>query len=114
MSDHTFVRSAEIGWERTGDGVRRQVLGHGSDLMMVRVEFETGAIGALHHHPHRQATLVVSGRFEVTVGVEKSELRAGDCFYAEGDVWHGVVALEPGMLVDVFTPVREDFLPPVR
>ena len=114
MPDHTFVRSAEVGWERTGDGVRRQVLGHGSDLMMVRVEFEAGAIGSMHQHPHRQVTYVASGRFEVTVGTARSELQAGDCFYAEGDVRHGVVALEPGALLDVFTPVREDFLAPAR
>ena len=112
MLKPAFVRSAEIGWERGDDGVRRQVLGHGSDLMVVRVEFESGAIGALHHHPHRQATYVVAGRFEVTVGEQKTELHAGDCFYAEAEVPHGVKAFEKGVLVDVFTPVREDFLQP--
>lgn len=113
MLNPTFVRSAEIGFERMTDGVRRQVLGHGSDLMIVRVEFESGAIGVLHHHPHRQASYVVAGRFEVTVGDQKTELHAGDCFYAEADVPHGVEALEKGVLIDVFTPIREDFLKPV-
>ena len=110
--DRTFVHGAETPWEDVGAGVRRQILAHSSDLMLVRVEFEAGAVGALHHHPHRQATYVAAGRFEVTVGNETSLLVAGDCFYAPGDVPHGVRALETGALIDVFTPIREDFLGP--
>ena len=110
MPHSSFVRSAEVGWERAGEGVRRQVLGHGVDLMIVRVEFEHGAIGAVHSHPHRQASHVIAGRFEVTVDGETTELHAGDCFYVEADVLHGVRAIEAGVLLDVFTPVREDFL----
>jgi quercetin dioxygenase-like cupin family protein len=109
----SFVHSHEIGWETTGHGVRRQVLGHGTDLMMVRVEFEKNAIGTIHQHPHRQASYIVAGRFLVTVGTEKRELSAGDVFYASADTPHGVLALEKATLVDVFTPVREDFLAPV-
>ncbi|MEP6731660.1 MAG: cupin domain-containing protein [bacterium] len=112
MTTGPFVRSAEIAWEKTGEGVRRQVLGHGTDLMIVRVEFESGAVGVLHHHPHRQATYVLLGRFEVSVGDAVSELAAGDCFYVPSDVPHGVKALEGGVLLDVFTPIREDFLGP--
>jgi quercetin dioxygenase-like cupin family protein len=114
MSTHgTFVRSAESGWVKTAEGVRRQVLGHGTDLMIVRFEFESGAVGKLHHHPHRQATYVLSGRFQATVGDQHAELGPGDCFYAPSDVPHTVTAMEAGVLIDVFTPVREDFLVPV-
>ena len=107
-----FIHCADIGWEHMAPGVRRQVLGHGSDLMIVRVEFERDGVGALHHHPHRQATHIVHGRFEVTVGDDTTELGAGDCFYAEANVPHGVRAVEGGVLLDVFTPIREDFLAP--
>jgi quercetin dioxygenase-like cupin family protein len=108
-----FVHGADIAWEKTGNGVRRQVLKHGPDLMIVRVEFEAGAVGPLHHHPHRQATYVATGSFDVTIGGETSTLVAGDCFYTVADIEHGVMAREAGMLIDVFTPVREDFLKPV-
>ena len=107
-----FVKTADIPWESVAEGIRRQVLGHGTDLMVVRVEFRAGAIGVLHHHPHRQATYVASGRFTVTVGADQSVLAGGDCFYASANVAHGVEALEEGTLVDVFTPVRSDFLTP--
>lgn len=114
MSETPFVQCAEIAWEKAAEGVRRQVLGHGTDLMVVRVEFAANAVGALHHHPHRQATYVISGRFEVTVGDQTTELGAGDVFYAPADAEHGVKALERGVLLDVFTPVRQDFLTPAH
>jgi quercetin dioxygenase-like cupin family protein len=106
-----FVRSADAPWQSSNDvGLRRQILGHGPDLMLVRVEFEEGAVGALHHHPHRQVCYVAAGRFEVTIDGERTELGVGDSFYiAEGQV-HGVVAREAGTLIDAFTPARLDFL----
>ena len=91
-------------------GVRRRILGHGSDLMMVSVDFEPGAIGAMHRHPHRQVTYVARGSFRVTVDGRDETLAAGDSFFVATDLLHGVEALEAGTLVDVFTPAREDFL----
>jgi quercetin dioxygenase-like cupin family protein len=112
MASGSFVRARDVPWEMVGDGVRRQVLGYGPDLMMVRVEFQTGAVGALHHHPHRQVTYVAAGSFEATVDGRTQRLGAGDCFFVAADRVHGVVALEPGTLIDVFTPAREDFVRP--
>ena len=105
-----FLRSADVPWEEVAEGVRRQVLGHGADLMMVVVEFAPGAVGALHSHPHRQVTYVAAGSFEVSVDGTWRVLGAGDCFYVAAGLEHGVVAREAGTLVDVFTPAREDFL----
>lgn len=109
-----FVRAGGVQWEQMDAGVRRQILAHGPDLMLVRVEFREGAVGRMHHHPHRQATYVAAGRFEVTVGDETTTLAAGDSFFAQGDVPHGVRALVDGTLVDCFTPAREDFLVAAR
>lgn len=109
-AESPFVASADVAWTTVGAGVRRQVLGHGPDLMLVRVEFERDAVGVVHHHPHRQVTYVAAGRFAVQVGDARRELGIGDSFFAVADVPHGVVALEAGTLIDVFTPAREDFL----
>ena len=106
----TFVRTEDTPWQDTAPGVRRQILGYGEDLMMVRVDFQSGAIGAMHHHPHRQVTYVAEGTFEITVGDRQETLGPGDCFFARGDVPHGVRAIDGGTLVDVFTPARADFL----
>jgi quercetin dioxygenase-like cupin family protein len=109
-SSAAFVRTTEQAWQTMAPGVRRQILGHGPDLMMVRVDFDAGAVGAVHHHPHRQVTYVAAGRFEVTVGDARETLGVGDCFFAQADVPHGVRATEAGTLIDVFTPCRQDFL----
>ena len=110
LQSRALLRSADVSWETVGAGIRRQILGHGPDLMLVRVDFDAGAVGAVHHHLHRQVTYVASGRFAVQVGEERTELGPGDCFYVAAALPHGVVALEAGTLVDTFTPAREDFL----
>ncbi|HEU0301626.1 MAG TPA: cupin domain-containing protein [Longimicrobium sp.] len=106
-----FVHGADQPWEELGGGVSRQVLGHDPELMMVRVRFDAGAVGAVHHHPHRQVTLVERGRFQVTVAHEARVLEAGDSFFAAPDEEHGVVAMEAGVLVVLFAPARGDLLP---
>lgn len=110
MSDTPFVDSSSVEWKKLGDGVERQILSYGPDLMLVRVRFEPGAVGSIHHHPHRQATYVALGSFEVTVGDSVKTLNEGDTFFAPAEVPHGVKALERGMLIDCFTPMRADFL----
>jgi len=107
---HAFVPDAQAEWETTGPGVRRKVLAHGPDLLLARVAFETGGVGARHNHPHAQLSYVESGAFAYTIGEETQTLRAGDSCYVPPLVWHGVLCLEAGVLVDAFTPRRDDFL----
>lgn len=95
----------------TGPDVTRQVLSDHPSLMVVAFRFDKeGAIGALHNHPHVQSTYVESGRFRFTMGDEEREVGPGDSFVVPSDLTHGCVCLEPGMLVDSFTPRRDDFL----
>jgi quercetin dioxygenase-like cupin family protein len=78
--------------------------------MMVLVKFEKGGIGNPHNHQHSQSTYVESGEFEVLMGDKTQILKKGDCFFAPPSVKHGVVCKKEGVLVDVFSPIREDFL----
>jgi quercetin dioxygenase-like cupin family protein len=105
-----FVKADQCRVDRVDTGVTRQILGHDPQLMMVRVTFEKGAVGAAHSHPHRQVTFVERGSFEATISGQRTVLRAGDCFLVPPEAVHAVVALEDGALIDVFTPAREDFL----
>jgi quercetin dioxygenase-like cupin family protein len=112
--DHTetkrFVPAHDIPLESLGGGIERRILGHDAQMMMAQVCFQKGAVGARHHHKHRQVTYVAEGSFTVTIGDETQVLVAGDCFFVPPGVDHGVVAQEKGILVDVFSPAREDFL----
>ena len=105
-----FIFAKDQEWQPAGEGVVRQIMGYDGQIMMVKVKFEKGAVGTLHHHYHSQATYVESGKFEFTIKGEKKIVSAGDALYKEPDAVHGCVCLEAGMLIDCFTPMREDFL----
>lgn len=104
------VHADQTEWETVDKGVQRKILGYDDQMMMVCVRFEKNAIGTLHHHIHRQVSYVESGKFEVTIDGKIQILEKGDCFFVAPNLVHGVVALEEGALVDVFTPARMDFL----
>lgn len=106
----SFLHGTEVARETVGEGVTRQILGYDDSIMMVKVWFEKGAEGPLHAHFHSQVTYVESGEFTVTVGDESRTLRAGDCMYISPHADHGAVCEEAGVLIDVFSPAREDFL----
>jgi len=105
-----WVFNQEIEGEKAGDGVVRKVLAYCDGMMCVENHFEQGAIGKMHNHPHTQITYVASGAFEFTIGDEVKTVKAGDTLLKQDGVMHGCVCLEKGILVDIFTPMREDFI----
>lgn len=105
-----FVFNSECSVENLGNGIKRKILAHFGNLMSVEVHFEKGAIGVLHSHPHEQLTYVLSGEFEFTIGEETRLVKAGDTLYKQPHIIHGCICQEPGVLLDLFTPQRQDFL----
>ncbi len=93
-----------------GEGVTRRILAYTDSLMCVENTFETGAVGALHSHPHTQITYVAEGVFAFTIDGETRTVRKGDTMLKENGVVHGCTCLEAGVLLDIFTPMREDFV----
>lgn len=93
-----------------GENVIRRVLAYNEGLMCVENTFEKGAVGKLHSHPHTQITYVVSGVFSFTIDGEERIVKAGDTMLKENGVIHGCTCLEAGILLDIFTPMRKDFV----
>lgn len=110
MQTAAFLSGDDCPVEVVQEGVTRQMLGFNNQIMMVKVWFETGSEGYVHSHFHSQVTYIESGEFEVTVGTETKTLGAGDCFFMEPNADHGAVCKQAGVLIDVFSPAREDFL----
>jgi len=106
-----FINGQTHPIEDLGDGIKRQLMGFNQQILMAKVFFEQGAVGYVHQHYHTQVAYVESGEFEVQVGTEKKILKGGDCFFVEPNMEHGAVCLKTGILIDVFSPCREDFLP---
>jgi quercetin dioxygenase-like cupin family protein len=110
LQSQIFQADHETPWEEAAPGIQRQVFGYDDKIMLVKAKFEKGAIGTLHEHLHSQVTYVESGSFELTIGDQKKLLNKGDGYYVPPHVLHGCICLEPGILIDVFSPLREDFL----
>jgi quercetin dioxygenase-like cupin family protein len=105
----SLIKTNEVQSFTPEPGMTRQVLAHSNELMLVRHYFEKGWIGARHSHPHHQLVYVVKGALRVEVGEKTFDVFAGDSFIVDGGVEHQAAALEASEVLDVFTPVREDY-----
>ena len=91
-------------------GVVRRVLAYTDSAMCVENCFEQGAVGSLHSHPHTQITYVASGEFSFSIDGETRVVGAGDTLLKENGPVHGCTCLKKGILIDFFTPMREEFI----
>ena len=105
-----YILTEQMEWEDLGGGVSRKFLGYDNQIMMVLVKFEKGGYGSPHSHFHTQATYCASGKFEFEIDGVKQVVSEGDGVYIEPNLVHSALCLEEGMLIDTFSPVREDFL----
>ena len=105
-----FIKNDDIQLTELGGGVSRKVLAYDDNIMSVEVRFEKGAVGAMHSHPHTQISYVLDGKFEATINEEVKIISKGDTYITPPDAPHGVVCLEAGALLDIFTPMRKDFI----
>ena len=81
----------------------------GKNLMLSYLEMDAGAEIPLHHHPHEQGGILVSGRMQLTIGEETRICEPGEMYLIPADVPHRAVAVNgPAVVLDVFSPVRED------
>lgn len=105
-----IIKNTEAEFTIVGEGVERKILATGGSMMTVEVRFKKGAVGAVHTHPHEQVSYVLEGSFEFDLDGKKHIIKAGDTYYVKPDQAHGVIALEDSVILDIFTPQREDFL----
>ena len=108
--DKTFVLIKDVKGDIVSAGVTRRIMAYCDSMMCATNDFNEGAVGSVHSHPHIQITYVAEGRFRFTVGDEIKEVNKGDTLYIKGGVMHGCVCLKKGVLADFFAPMREDFL----
>lgn len=107
---HQVWNWSSIPEEGIADGIVRQMI-HGDRVMVCRLRFAPGTVTQAHDHPHEQVTIVESGRARFVVGNEHRIAEAGDVLLFPGGFWHGATILEQEtVLIDIFSPVREDFL----
>jgi len=95
----------------TPEGAERRILSYGGGMMLVQFTFDAGVSAPIHSHPHEQIGYVVSGELDLIMeGVETARLTAGCSYYVAPNVRHGIITRIPTVLIDCFTPMREDLL----
>ncbi|MCT8139600.1 cupin domain-containing protein [Anaerobacillus sp. CMMVII] len=97
-------------WENAEPGVTRKIFEPGKSLMMMEVHFEIGAEGYEHSHPHEQLTYCIQGKLEFQIEGKSHIITAGETLVIPSNAKHGAKALEKSIIVDIFTPLREDLL----
>lgn len=106
-----FVKNEKTTVQDLGGGVNRKILSYSDKLMTVELTFKKGSVGAKHSHPHEQIGYIVSGRLIYQEeGCDDEELKTGDTYYVRPNAVHGIQVLEDTKLLDIFTPMREDFV----
>ena len=106
-----YTENSTIAPRNLEGGVTRKILSYSQNLMTVELHFPKGAVGAKHSHPHEQLGYIVAGSLIYQEeGCEDKELHTGDTYYVKPGTEHGVVVLEDTVLLDIFTPMREDFV----
>jgi quercetin dioxygenase-like cupin family protein len=104
---HTDWSSVPV--EVLDGGTERQMI-VGEKLMVCRFRFAPHVVTPPHQHPHEQITLVERGRVLFTIGDQRRVARAGDILHFPSGSWHGATMLdEEVVLIDIFSPIREDF-----
>ena len=105
---HTNWSSIPV--EQIGPGIERQMI-VGENLMICRLRIASNVVTPAHDHPHEQMTIVESGRVLFTIGEEQRIAQPGDVLHFPPGTWHGATMLdEEVILIDIFSPIREDFL----
>jgi quercetin dioxygenase-like cupin family protein len=115
IAEETQISALVTDWskvpvEETGEGIRRQMV-VGQNVMICRFRFAPFVVTPAHSHPHEQMSLIVQGRVKFILGDEERIVGAGDVLHFPPDYRHGATMLdEEVILIDIFSPIREDFL----
>jgi quercetin dioxygenase-like cupin family protein len=108
--DLAVVKNDEAQASNPEPGLTRKVLAYNGKLLLAEHQMSQGWVGSVHSHAHDQIVYVVRGHLRVRCQGQTFSVRSGDTFVIRGGIEHGASALEDSLVVDVFTPYREDYV----
>lgn len=106
-----FVKKEARDYRTAMEGISIKTLSFGEKTLLTEFRLEKGAHLPLHSHPHEQTGYLISGKIFLTIGEETFEAVPGDSWCIPGDVKHCADIEEDSLVVEVFSPLREDYLP---
>lgn len=105
-----FEKHGSYGYKQVVNGIEQKTLVHGEKTLMVEFRLQQGAALPLHSHPHEQTGYLVKGRIRLTVGENSHDVLPGDSWCIAGNTLHCAECLEAAVAIEVFSPVREDYV----
>jgi len=106
-----FTRHDEDDYRTVAPGIRMRTLCYGGAMLMTEFRLLHGHVLPMHAHPQEQTGYLVSGHIALTIGGETHDVVPGDGWCIPGGVEHGAEVLQDAVAIEVFSPVREDYLP---
>lgn len=106
-----YTHKDDSNYRKPLEGVRFKTLVYGEKTLLAEFHLDKGSTIPAHQHPHEQTGYLVSGRLDFTVGEEKFIAEPGTSWSLPGNIEHSVEVLEDAVVVEVFSPIREEYLP---
>ncbi|ELZ5938793.1 cupin domain-containing protein [Providencia stuartii] len=105
-----FIFDKETEAKNIALGTRRKLFPGSENMMIARLSFTAGTLGDLHSHPHEQMSYILKGKFRYQIGDVSKEVGEGDVVYIPSNEKHRCECLSHGEILDIFVPMRKDFL----
>jgi len=106
-----FEKKSSIGYQPALTGIERKMLVYGEKTLMTEFRLRRGSVLPRHSHPHEQTGYLVKGHIRLSIGADSYDVQVGDSWCIPSGVEHGADILEDSAAVEVFSPVRDDYLP---
>ena len=106
-----FYKSSTSNYRQALKGIRLKTLVYGEKTLFTEFRMDNGSLLPKHAHPHEQTGYLVSGRIRLSIGDDTFDVEPGDSWCIPSNMEHGAEILADSVAVEVFSPVREDYLP---
>jgi len=105
-----MIIKSEEGQRKNFLGVDLVVLSHGQETMITKMLYKSTDKPPFHRHPHEQSGYIISGKYRISFGNLDQVIGPGDSYSIPGNTDHHIEIIEPGEVLDFFSPPRKDYL----
>ncbi|MCE5215321.1 MAG: cupin domain-containing protein [Methanobacterium sp.] len=109
--DYQIGKTSEMDYIQVSEGIKRKTLVYGDKTLLTEYKMMKGKKLPIHNHAEEQTGYVVSGHIILTIDGERYDMRSGDSWAIPGNIEHGAEIIEDSILVDIFSPVRAEYIP---
>jgi quercetin dioxygenase-like cupin family protein len=106
-----FYKASQNDYQQVLPGIDRKTLVYGDNSLFSEFRMKKGSSLPKHSHPNEQTGYLVKGKIKLSIGGECFEVFPSDSWAIRSNIEHSAEILEDSIAIEVFTPIREDYLP---